>query len=78
MKTEYTSLIENSVWKLVDRQQDKIIGKCKWIYELKNDPGGNIKNINLLQRDLAKNMVLFTQRPSYQLCIIQRFGRYFP
>lgn len=79
MKTEYNSLIENGVWKLVDRPKDKIIGKCKWIYELKNDPDGDIKNIKckLLQRDLANKIGVDYKRPSYQLCIIKKFGRFF-
>lgn len=37
MNKEYDALIQNKVWKLVDRPKDKNIVKCKWVYKVKRD-----------------------------------------
>lgn len=40
MQNEYDSLIQNGVWKLVDRPMDENVIKCKWIYKIKHDAAG--------------------------------------
>lgn len=40
MRSEYNSLMENQVWKLVPRPTNTNIVKCKWVYKLKHDADG--------------------------------------
>lgn len=42
MKNEYKSLIDNNVWKLVERPKNVNVVKSKWVYKLKRDASGNI------------------------------------
>lgn len=41
MQSEYDSLINNNVWKLVDRPPNENVIKCKWVYKKKHDASGN-------------------------------------
>ena len=50
MKNEYDSLVENQVWKLVDKPSDRNVVQCKWVYKLKN--GGD--NVRYKARLVAK------------------------
>lgn len=43
MKSEYNSLINNDVWKLVDRPKNRNVIKCKWVYRVKCDSSGNFQ-----------------------------------
>lgn len=36
MKNEYDSLVENQVWRLVDKPSGQNVVQCKWVYKLKN------------------------------------------
>lgn len=43
MQKEYSSLIENKTWTLVDRPVDKNIIGCKWVFALKRKPDGSVE-----------------------------------
>lgn len=42
MKEEYSALLENKTWELVDYSADKKPLKCKWVFKVKKDASGRI------------------------------------
>ncbi|XP_063388283.1 uncharacterized protein LOC134674157 [Cydia fagiglandana] len=43
MQKEYNALINNNVWRLVDRPKHTNIVKCKWVYKVKSEASGKDK-----------------------------------
>ena len=58
MQEEYTSLIENNTWELVERKVDQNVITCKWVYSIKQGPAGEINRFKA--RLVARG---FTQKP---------------
>lgn len=58
MEAEYNALLRNKTWHLVPRQQAQNIVGCKWVYRIKYNPDGSLKQHKA--RLVAKG---FHQRP---------------
>lgn len=43
MQREYNSLVENKVWRLVERPKNHNVVKCKWVFKAKCDASGNFQ-----------------------------------
>jgi len=48
MTIEYESIVENDVWEVVPRPQDKTVVTSKWLYKIKHAADGSTENYKAL------------------------------